>query len=108
MGRHAPTYQHPINAMVDNFGYDNFSFLHQQLKGFQQAGLHLAKGLVLECSDQNTRKEQQGRGGGEEGGRGEEGRGEVGEGRGGEGRGEGRGRGGEGGGRGGREGRGQE
>ena len=94
MGRHAPTYQHPINAMVDNFGYDNFSFLHQQLKGFQQAGLHLAKGLVLECSDQNTRKEQQGRvgrrGGGRRRGRGEEGRGEVGEGRGGggEGRGE--------------------
>ena len=60
--------------MVDNFSYDNIFLLHQGLNGFQKAALHLSKGLVLECSHQNTMKE-----GGE--GRGGEGRG--GEGRGG-------------------------
>lgn len=60
------TYQNPIDAVVDNFSYDDIFLLHQGLNGFQQAALHLSKGLVLECSHQNAMKEgikREGRGG---------------------------------------------
>ena len=49
-----PAYQNPIDAVVDNFSYDNLFFIDHELKGFQQAVLHLPKGLVLEHSHQNT------------------------------------------------------